>query len=542
MSETPAGSADLAPARSRMQALQAWLAATEGGPVRLVETHISWVLLTATLAYKLKKPLHLPFLDFSTLAARRHCCDEELRLNRRLAPALYLDVVEVCDSPQGPRIGGGGEVIDVAVRMRRFPDGALWSEMLADGRLAPEHIDAMAQRLADFHRDAAVAAPDGGFGSAAAHEHVVQGLIVAIDKVHAAASADPPGGALDGWPVLRAWLAQQLRVLPPRWAARLSQGQVRECHGDLHLANVLQLDGTATAFDGLEFDPSLRWIDVQEDMAFLAMDLLAHGQRALAYRFINAYLEATGDYEGVPTLRFYLVCRALVRAQVGWLRDPRGAPTGAGCTAAGYLQLASDLSTGADARLAVMHGLPGSGKSFMSQALIQDAGAIRVRSDVERKRLFGLGAWQSSRGRVPGGIYAAPATVRTYARLLAVSRTLLVDGWPVVVDAAFLKRSERAQFAALAASLGLPFSIIDCRAPLALLHQRLEHRRRQGEAGVPEASEADAAVLEQLVGADEPLDDAEQAQAIAVDPAAAAPASPEALAQAWRAAVAAGPR
>src|SRR5450755_826664 len=147
----------LASARARVAALHAWLEASEGEPVRLIETHISWVLLSCSTAYKLKKPLRLPFLDFTTLAARRHFCEEELRLNRRLAPTLYRDVVEICDSPQGPRFGGAGKVLEVAVRMRRFPDGVLWSEMLAAGALAPHHIDAMARRLGDFHRDAAVA-------------------------------------------------------------------------------------------------------------------------------------------------------------------------------------------------------------------------------------------------------------------------------------------------------------------------------------------------------------------------------------------------
>ena len=157
-------------ARERMVGLRASLQAFDSAPVRLVVTHISWVLLSESLAYKLKKPARLAFLDFTTLAARRHFCEEEVRLNRRLAPALYLDVVNVCDSPQGPTFGGRGPVLDVAVRMRRFPDGALWSEMLAEGTLGSCHIDALAQRLADFHRDAAVAPTGSVLGSAASHQ------------------------------------------------------------------------------------------------------------------------------------------------------------------------------------------------------------------------------------------------------------------------------------------------------------------------------------------------------------------------------------
>jgi aminoglycoside phosphotransferase family enzyme/predicted kinase len=413
-------------ARERVAALRSSLEAHERRSVRLVETHISWVLLADTLAHKLKKPVRLPFLDFTTLAARRRYCEEELRLNRRLAPSLYLDVVEVREGPAGPTFGGDGPVVDVAARMRRFPDGALWSEMLAAGLLAPRHIDSMAQRLADFHRDAAVAPADSAFGSAAAHERITRRLIDAID----AGLADPasPGSP---WPTLRAWLSQQLQSLVPLWEARRRDGRVRECHGDLHLENVLQLDDQSSAFDGIEFDDEMRWIDVLNDMAFLAMDLLAHGQRTLAFRFVNTYLEAGGDYDGLPALRFYMVCRALVRSQVRAIAEGQGLRAAAGASAADYLALAAALSRSADARLAITHGLPGSGKSHVSQRLIEQAGAIRVRSDVERKRLFGLAALQCSRDRVPGGIYDNATTARTFARLHEVARVALLAGWPV---------------------------------------------------------------------------------------------------------------
>jgi len=515
----------LAGARDRVAALRSSLEACDGRPVRLVETHISWVLLADTLAYKLKKPVRLPFLDFTTLGARRRFCEEELRLNRRLAPSLYLDVVDVCEGPAGPTFGGDGPRLDVAVRMRRFPDGALWSEMLAAGLLAPRHIDSMAQRLADFHRDAAVAPCDSAFGSAAAHERITRRLIDAIDT-----GLSEPASTGSQWPALREWLWQQLRSPAPLWQARQRDGRVRECHGDLHLANVLQLDGEASAFDGIEFDDELRWIDVLNDVAFLAMDLLAHGKRALAFRFINAYLEASGDYDGLPALRFYLVCRALVRSQVKAIVEGQGLRSASGPHAADYLTLAAILSRSANARLAITHGLPGSGKSFISQGLIEEAGAIRVRSDVERKRLFGFGALQSSRDRVPGGIYDDATTARTYASLHEVARVALVAGWPVVVDAAFLRRSERAQFAALAASLEVPFSILDCRAEMPLLRERLVQRQASGG----DASEADVTVLERVRGSDEPLDEHERPCAIVVD--AAQPTTAATLAQHWLAA------
>ncbi len=494
--------------------------------MRLIETHISWVLLTESLAYKLKKPVKLGFLDFTTLAARRHFCEAELRLNRRLAPSLYLDVVNIHDSPEGPSLDGAGPVLDVAVRMRRFPDGALWSEMLAEGSLAQRHIDALAQRLADFHRNAAVALTGGAFGSAASHERVTSGLIDAIEAVHRERG---PIHATD-WHVLRAWLVEQQQVLAPLWKERLLEGHVRECHGDLHLANVLQLEGEATAFDGIEFDDALRWIDVMDDIAFLAMDLLANGLRDLAFRFINAYLSASGDYGGVPTLRFYMVRRALVRARVAAIGDGQGLHSAARVGAQDYLAVAFAISSGADARLAITHGLPGSGKSFVSQAVAEKTGAIAVRSDVERKRLFGLSALQSSRGRVPGGIYDEATTQRSYQRLREIAQVTLAAGWPVVVDAAFLLRSERVGFAALANRLLIPFIIFDCQGDLPLLRQRIVQRQATGA----DPSEADVATLEHLIVAAEPLDAAERAVALVVD--AAVPVTPATLAHCWLAA------
>jgi len=302
---------------------------------------------------------------------------------------------------------------------------------------------------------------------------------------------------------------------------------VRECHGDLHLANVLQLGEEATAFDGIEFDPELRWIDVLDDVAFLAMDLLAHGQRALCFRFVDAYLEAGGDHEGVPALRFYMVCRALVRAQVAAMGEGEGVRSSARCHAADYLALAVALASGDGARLAITHGLPGSGKSFVSQGLLEAAGAIRVRSDVERKRLFGLAACQSSRHVQAGGIYDGTSTARTYARLYELARIALEAGWPVVVDAAFLRRAERLPFAALAASLALPFAIIDCRASLPELRERIDRRQARGT----DASEADVAVLERLQTVAEPLGELELAAAIVAD--AADAVAPATLAQRW---------
>nr|HET7859294.1 AAA family ATPase [Caldimonas sp.] len=511
-------------ARERVSALAAEIAAGDGAAPRLVETPISWVLLARTFAYKIKKPVRLPYLDFTSLAARRRFCDEELRLNRRFAPSLYLDVVEVHDSPSGASLAGSGRVVDVAVRMQRFADGALWSERVAAGALRARDVGAFAVRLAAVHRAAAVAPADSAFGSAAAHARIAKRSIAAIDSWQRSR-----GAAFAEWPPLAAWLESECDRLASHWSMRLARAGVRECHGDLHLANVVQLDDGPQAFDAIEFDPALRWIDPLDDAAFLAMDLLAHGRGDLAFAFLDCYLETSGEHAALPALRFFLVSRALVRAQVSALAEAGGIAVQSACDAAGYLRLAAAIATGADARLAITHGLPGSGKSFVSERLLQEARALRVRSDVERKRLFGLAPLQSSRDLAPERIYGQVATRQTYAHLRDLAALALRAGWPTIVDAAFLRRDERAAFAALATELGVPFAIVDCRAALPLLRERVRTRAVAG--GDP--SEADVAVLERLVAAAEPLADDEAARAIVFD--AATPPPIAEIAKRWQA-------
>ncbi len=513
-------------ARTRVRALADELADEESAAPRLVETPISWVLLGRSLAYKIKKPVRLPFLDFTSLAARRRFCDEELRLNRRFAPSLYLDVVEIREGANGPSLVEAGDVVDVAVRMRRFADGALWSERVAAGALRRRDVAEFGRQLAAVHRGAAVAPSDGEFGTAATSLRVAKRSIAAID-----AWQRDQGSTVAQWPALASWLERECERLAPHWAARLARGGIRECHGDLHLANVVQLDDGPQAFDAIEFDPALRWIDPVDDAAFLVMDLLAHDRRDLAFTFLDCYLETSGEYAGLPGLRFFLVSRALVRAQVSALCAARGIAMQSGCDTPGYLRLAAAIANGADPRLAITHGLPGSGKSHVSHKLLQKTGAIRVRSDVERKRLFGLTPLQSSRDLVPERIYGAAATRQTYAQLRDVAGIALRAGWPTIVDAAFLRKDERTSFAELARAVGAPFAVVDCRAPLALLRERVRAREERQN----DPSEADVAVLERLAAAAaaEPLDGDEAAHAIVVD--AAAPTSIARIAKRWQA-------
>jgi aminoglycoside phosphotransferase family enzyme/predicted kinase len=483
---------------------------------RVVETHLSWVLLAGEHAWKIKKPVQLGFVDFGTLDARQHMCEEELRLNRRLAPALYLEVVPICGTAQVPELGGAGAPIEWALHMRRFPDGALLCERLAAHDLPPALIDRLACRLTAFHHEAPCADPAGAYGSPeridADMRAVIQGL------------AEHPSGNCaeeDTLQRLRGWAIDQAIALRGTWIERLRSGCVREGHGDLHLANVVVLADDVTAFDCIEFDPALRWIDMQADIGFLVMDLLAHERSDLAFRFLDHYLTDGGDHNGLAVLRYYVVYRALVRALVASLQPAAAAQPD-------YLALALRWLQAPGARLMITHGLSGSGKSFAAGHLLERAGAVRLRSDVERKRLFGLAALAGSASSGADGIYGPDATRRTYARLEALAGVALQAGWPVIIDATFLCADERDAFRRLAQRHGAPFTILHCEAPVELLRRRLCERARRSD----DPSEADAAVLAHQQDHAEALTGAERAATIVVDGTAAFDA--EALAARWR--------
>jgi len=470
--------------------------------VALVETHISWVLLAGAFAYKIKKPLKLPFLDFSTPALRQQCCEDELRLNRRFAPDIYLDVIAITGTPDDPRLGGSGPILDHAVRMRRFDERQRLDRVCARGELTPAHMSDLADTLVAFHADAAVAPLDARFGAPA---HI---LAPAIDNFHALAQLIPEAPLQQRLARLRAWTETEHQRLTALMQARKATGKVRECHGDLHLANMVLIDGHVRMFDCLEFNEDLRWLDTSNEIAFTYVDLLDHGVPALANWFVDEVISRSGDYAAAALLRFYAVYRALVRAKVAAIRHGQTQDSGETHAVQTFVAQAEKLVAPAPQYLVITHGLAGCGKTVASSRWLQTdphARTLRVRSDVERKRLFGLARSARSGSDTEAGIYTRNAHALTYQRLAELAETILQAGWSVLVDAAFLQRAERDAFHALARQHNAQFAILAPQADTAVLRQRIMARQAAGK----DASEATVEVLERQLQWIEPLGDDE---------------------------------
>lgn len=494
------------------------------GPVRLVETHISWVLLAGDFAYKLKKPVDFGFVDFSSLERRRRFCEEEARLNRRLAPQLYLGVVPIVGPVAAPRIDGEGEAIEYAVKMRRFRREDEFAALAARGALEAAHVDALAALVADFHSQADRDPPDPAWG---APEQVLAhwvGNFEVLERTGMASAERPRLAALE------AWMRAQHARLAPLMASRRRGGFVRECHGDLHLANVVLIEGRPVPFDALEFDPGLRWTDVVAEVAFTMMDLERLGNPGLARRFLDGWLERSGDFAGLALLPSMLAYRALVRAKVAALRAAQAGPGDAQEDALGEMladiALAERFASPRPRAIAITTGLSGSGKSRLALALAESGDWIRIRSDVERKRLAGLAANERA-GASPGeGLYAPGRTEEVYRRLALLAGAVAEAGFPVLVDATFLRRAQRDAFRRLAAEHGVGFGILAAEAPAAVLRERVQARGSAGD----DPSDAGVEVLEAQRMSLEALYSDEERCAIRVDTTTAI--DPDALARA----------
>ncbi|HTT12573.1 MAG TPA: AAA family ATPase [Burkholderiaceae bacterium] len=476
------------------------------GSVEVIETHISTVLLAGDHAYKIKKPVDLGFADFSTLARRQEACNAEIRLNRRTAPEMYLGVVPVTRTERRPRFGGDGEPVEYAVHMRRFANGARFDELAQAGKLDDNCIDGLAATIAAFHAACPRAPAQSAYGTPEQiggwMRDTVSGLRLLVESQQLL-DQKPRIERLARWTELE--FARRRQV----FAARRASGRVRECHGDLHLANVAKIEGRPVPFDCIEFNPELRFIDVMSDVAFAWMDLHDHDLPHLAARFLDRYLEGTGDYEGLAVLRFYAVYRALVRALVAMIR--RGQPDRSAADRARdkqacvrYVDVAERLFRVRAPLFLLTCGVTGSGKTTVAQHLLERLGAVRVRSDVERKRRAGLASTDHRPQDLEAGLYDAAATRATYEALAAAAAAIVDAGFCAIVDATFQRRADRQAFAALAAEHGACRAVVVCEAGAPTLRARVAARSARGD----DASDATLAVLaDQLAHFEQPTAD-----------------------------------
>lgn len=462
--------------------------------VEVVETHISAVLLAGDYAYKIKKPVDFGFVDFTTLDKRRWFCEEELRLNRRFAPNLYLDVAVVRGDGRPPSFRSGGGPLEYAVRMRRFDTEMLLDRCIhKEGLITAAMIETFAGDVAAVHAGADVALPGDGYGTPSV---IAANVRECRDPIREAGLIQGSGDLVSG-------MDERASALEPWFEKRLRDGHVRECHGDLHLGNLFLDNGHITAFDCIEFNPSLSWIDVANEIAFFTMDLRYHDRVGYGRRFRNAYLDATGDYSMLRVLQYYEIYRALVRAKVASLRETERA--GAGVRdARRHLELAQGLMDAMiSPGLLITCGLSGSGKTYLSTRLLEQGEVVRVRSDVERNR---------RRDDNPAR-YSDAGIERVYRRLLGEAGAILDAGYPVIVDATFLKRARRERFRKLAEDHGVPFGILYCTAPDHELRRRVAQRAQRGT----DASEADVSVLDLQLREQEPPQGEERSVTVEFD-------------------------
>jgi aminoglycoside phosphotransferase family enzyme/predicted kinase len=483
------------------------------GSIVLHETHISWVFLAGDSAYKIKKPLKTSFLDYSSLAERERLCHEEVRLNGRYTDGLYLGVVSIrnnngrflVEAPDQPAENSSEPPIEFAVWMRRFPESAVLSTWIRNHSLTDTELRQLARSVASSHLQAKSAGADSPCGTA---ESSRRNMSDALDELLTACTQldDVEKKGLPELPALKQWTANFFAAHQDLFVCRKQESWIRECHGDLHLSNIVRWNGDWVPFDGIEFNDDFRWIDVLNDAAFLAMDFASRGQNSSGHQLINNYLEQTGDYFSLSLLKWYLVYRALVRARVAAMRftqqtadSPERQQHWIDCS--DHVRLAHDFTQSAQQFLWITHGVSGSGKTTGSEWVVRSFGAIRVRSDVERKRLHGRSPEYRSDGHETELLYSTGSSEETYGQLKTISRKILEAGFPVIVDATFLRSADRREFRELAKSLQIPFGILHFDADVSELKRRLQARQQSNN----DASDANVDVLERQLQLQEPL-------------------------------------
>ena len=478
--------------------------------VRHLATHISDVFLTGPFAYKIKKPVDLKFLDFSTLEKRRFYCEREVVLNRRLAPEIYVGVVPITRDGEDFRVEGEGEPVEYAVKMVQFGQDGLLDAMAERGGLTRAPILELASQVARFHRS--IDRADDAFGTTdVIGENVLrnfeqtakfQGIVVSPERFSR----------------LKKYSEDFLTRKASLFHERVKRGAIRICHGDLHLQNICLDRGRLIVFDCIEFNEALNHIDVVNEIAFLLMDLDHRGLAGLGNRFLNSYLEQTQDYEGLSVLDFYLVYRACVRAKVACflLDDPEiteAEKAAAGARASAYFELAEGYLADRRPGLILMAGVSGSGKSTVASDVAENSAGVMIRSDAVRKSLAGSGREARGPTDYARGLYAPEMTERTYDGLLERAGFVIASGRWALLDATYARKPHRRTAKSWAEKMAVPFAILHCTAPLSVLEARLARRTAESK----DISDADVGIMRRQLSVFEPFEPEEAESVVPVD-------------------------
>lgn len=478
-------------------------AASPTQTIQLIQTHISYVLLTGEFAYKVKKPMNFGFLNYSTLEARKHFSEEELRLNQRGAAEIYLEVLPITQEGDRYQFGGNGEVVEYAVKMRQFPQETLLTNLFDRGELTEERVKELAQVLATFHSKTFTDDYIRSFGEVAqirqAFDENFEQTEQYIGGPQTQQQFDETKAYSDRFFAEQGALFQQ----------RVEADRIRECHGDCHLRNICYWNGKLLLFDCIEFNESFRFVDVMFDVAYIVMDLEARNRSDLSNLFLNTYAELTGDWEGLQVLPIYVSRQTYVRAKVtSFLLNDPGVPEAekkaASETAALYYRMAWEYSQARQGQLMIMSGLSGSGKSTTAQQIARQTGAIQIRSDAVRKHLGGVPLYE----RGGDDLYTPEMTAKTYGKLLDLGLKLAQQGYQVILDAKYDRQALRKAVIEQASAQQIPLKIVHCDAPIEVLRDRLQQR-------TGDIADATVDILSQQ--SFEPLTAAEQGYVMAID-------------------------
>lgn len=474
-------------------------------PIQLIQTHISYVLLTGDYAYKVKKPVNFGFLDYSTLELRKHFCEEELRLNQRGAAEIYLEVLPITQSDTQFELGGDGESVEYVLKMRQFPQGNLLLSLFEQGKLTKELMEDLGKVVAQFHAEATTDDYIRSFGE------ILQ-IRQAFDENYQQTEKYIGGPQTQlQFEETQDYTDHFFAECRELFASRIKNNWIRECHGDLHLKNICYWQDKILLFDCIEFNEPFRFVDVMFDIAYAVMDLEARQRPDLANAYLNTYVEEIGDWEGLQILPLYLNRQSYVRAKVtSFLLDDPGVPAAekekAKETAAHYYTMAWQYTKPRQGKLILMSGISGSGKSTVAKKLARRIGAIHIRSDAVRKHLGGV----ALRDRGGAELYTPEMTEKTYGRLLELGIKLAATGYPVILDAKYDREALRLDAIAQAQSHNLPLEILHCSAPEEVLRDRLVSRSG-------DITDATVDLLAGQLAAAEPFTEAEQAYVKTLD-------------------------